>query len=386
MDVVSLGLAGGSIISVDSRTGTPHIGPQSAGSYPGPICYGHGGEEPTITDVDGILGYLNPDYFLGGREKLDPTLAEERFASQVAEPLGLPLMDAAAAIYKLANSLFFDLLHKTTVQRGLDPRTFSLFSFGGTAGMHVAAYGEELGVSKIVVPHSASVHGAFGLITSDIAHEDQITRPMHAPVSVEDVRTLFEELEERMTAQLAEEGFGGERLSLRRSIDMRYRRQVHILTVPVLDDGPITEQSLERTVELFERLYEEKYGKESAYREAGIELVSFRLRGSGHVQKPDFRVEGPGDPDASHAIVKRVQAWVDKAGAVQELKGYDFEAMRPGNTVEGPAVIWSPITTLVIAPGQAARVDEYKNLVVSMSADPDRMRADRQARVQVSAA
>ncbi len=365
MDVVSLGLAGGSIISVDPRTGTPHIGPRSAGSYPGPVCYGHGGDEPTVTDVDAILGYLNPEYFLGGRETLDIELALQTFEEKVAAPLGLDTIDAAAAMYKLANSLFFDLLHKTTVQRGLDPRGFSLFSFGGTAGMHVAAYGEELGVREIVIPHSASVHGAFGLITSDIAHEDQITHPMHAPVDLGEVRGIFDELERRMVGQLEEEGFSGERITLRRSVDMRYRRQVHIMTVPVVGDGPLDEESLEQTVELFERLYEEKYGKESAYREAGIELVSFRVRGEGSVRKPDFRVEEVGERDASQAVVKTVRAWVDKAGEVQEVNGYEFERMSPGNALEGPAVVWTPITTLVVAPGQVARVDEYKNLVIA---------------------
>ena len=385
MDVVSLGLAGGSIISVDPRTGAPHIGPQSAGSYPGPVCYGHGGEEPTITDVDGVLGYLNPDYFLGGRETLDLEHAAQAIEQKVANPLGLPVMDAAAAMYKLANSLFFDLLHKTTVQRGLDPRGFSLFSFGGTAGMHVAAYGEEIGVASIIVPHSASVHGAFGLITSDIAHEDQITRPMHAPVDAGEVRGVFDELAQQMTAQLTEEGFEGERVALRRSIDMRYRRQVHILTVPVMDDGPIGEESLERTVELFERLYEEKYGKESAYREAGIELVSFRLRGSGSVDKPDFRVQDVAAADASHAVVKTARAWVEKAGELQDVPGYDFELMRPGNMAEGPAIVWTPITTLVVAPGQAVRVDEYKNLVLSPAKSANGLGAGARSQAQASA-
>lgn len=367
MDVVSLGLAGGSIISIDQRTGTPHIGPRSAGSYPGPVCYGHGGDEPTITDVDAILGYLNADYFLGGRETVDIELATRTFERRVAQPLGLPLIEAAAAMYKLANSLFFDLLHKTTVQRGLDPRGFSLFSFGGTAGMHVAAYGEELGVSDIVIPHSASVHGAFGLITSDIAHEDQITQPMHAPVEPEHVQTLFDELERRMVSQLADEGFSGAQISLRRSIDMRYRRQVHILTVPVAGDGPLSEDSLEQTIQLFERLYEEKYGKESAYREAGIELVSFRLRGEGAVRKPEFTVQDMADRDASHAIVKTVESWVDKHSMLEQVPGYDFNLMQPGNALEGPAIIWTPITTLVVAPGQIAAVDEYKNLVIARS-------------------
>jgi N-methylhydantoinase A len=375
MDVVSLGLAGGSIISIDPRTGTPRIGPRSAGSYPGPVCYGHGGEEPTITDTDAILGYLNPEYFLGGREKLDIDLAREVYEEKVAKPLGRPLVEAAAAMYRFANSLFYDLLHKTTVQRGLDPRRFDLYSFGGTAGMHVAAYGEELGVRQIVIPHSASVHGAFGLITSDIAHEDQITHPLHAPVDLDTVREIFGELEERVGGQLRDEGFRDGDITLRRSIDMRYRRQVHILTVPVEHEGPLDEAALQATLELFERLYEEKYGKESAYREAGVELVSFRMRGSGAVRKPDLSEDVRGDEDASNAIVRTVQAWVDADERMAELDGYDFERLEPGNVVPGPAVVWTPITTLVLAPGQYARVDGYRNVLIEMAGTRRREKA-----------
>jgi N-methylhydantoinase A len=364
MDVVSLGLAGGSIISIDERTGTPRIGPRSAGSYPGPICYAHGGEEPTITDIDAILGYLNPDYFLGGRVDLDIERARSLFETKVAAPLGLGLIEAAAAMYKLANSLFHDLLHKTTVQRGLDPRRFALFSFGGTAGMHVGAYGEELGVSAIVIPYSASVHGAFGLVTSDVAHEDQITHPLRAPFDVATAGAIFAELEGRIRAQLEAEGFTGEDVRLQRAVDMRYRRQVHIVTVPFAD-GDVSKESLERTVDAFERLYEEKYGPQSAYRDAGIELVSFRVRGSGSVGRHDFRAEELGDADASAALVAHVEAWVDKTGAMQEVPGYDFEQLRPGNVVAGPAIVWSPITTLVVPAGHNARVDEYRSIVVT---------------------
>jgi N-methylhydantoinase A len=372
MDVVSLGLAGGSVISIDERTGTPRIGPRSAGSYPGPVCYGHGGEEPTVTDTDAILGYLSPDYFLGGRESLDIDRAREIFEERVAAPLGRPLVEAAAAMYRFANSLFFDLLHKTTVQRGLDPRRFDLYSFGGTAGMHVAAYGEELGVRQMVIPHSAAVHGAFGLITSDITHEDQITQPLHVPVELRTVNEIFSELEQRVTGQLRAEGFDDESIVLHRSIDMRYRRQVHILTVPVEAEGALDEDSLESTLGLFERLYEEKYGRESAYREAGVELVSFRLRGAGVVRKPELRAEPTGEEDASHAIVASVRAWVDAEDDMRELTGYDFNRLRPGNVVPGPSIVWTPITTLVLAPGQNAHVDGYRNLLISMAGDRPR--------------
>jgi N-methylhydantoinase A len=369
MDVVSLGLAGGSIISVDPRTGNPRIGPRSAGSYPGPVCYGHGGEEPTITDTDAILGYLNPDYFLGGRETLDIDAARRAYEEHVAKPLGRSSLEAAAAMYRFSNSLFYDMLHKLTVQRGLDPRGFDLYSFGGTAGMHVAAYGEELGVKRIVIPHSASVHGAFGLITSDIAHEDQITHPLHAPVDLGKVNEILSELENRVAEQLRGEGFDDDRISLVRSIDMRYRRQVHILTVPVQHEGPLDEAAIERTIELFERLYEEKYGKESAYREAGIELVSFRLRGSGLVRKPEVQAGEEGEADASHAVIETVQAWVDAEEEMQEVDGYDFGRLEPGNAVPGPAIVWTPITTLVLAPGQTARLDGFRNLVISMAGE-----------------
>jgi N-methylhydantoinase A len=367
MDIVSLGLAGGSIISVDERSGTPAIGPRSAGADPGPVVYQHGGTEPTVVDVDAILGFFNPDFFFSGREELNVDAARRAFEEKVAKPLGMDVMEGAQAIYRLANGLFHDLLHKTTVQRGLDPRDFTLFSFGGTAGMHVASYAEELGVPRIVIPYSASVHGAFGLITSDIAHEDQVTQPMTHPADAGEVAAIYEDLERRMVAQLAEEGFTGDGIRLQRAADMRYRRQVHILTVPVESDGPADEATLEGAVERFEDLYKEKYGEESAYREAGIELVSFRLRGEGMVRKPELRHADGDGGDASAAIVKRVEAWVPLAEEMREVDGYDFERLRPGASFAGPAIVWTPITTVVVGDGQRVAVDEYKNLVIETS-------------------
>lgn len=363
MDVTSLGLAGGSIIAVDPITGAPRVGPRSAGSYPGPICYDHGGEEPTVTDVDATLGYLNPDFFLGGRASLNVEKAAKVFEEKIAHPLGLSLEEAAAAIFRLTNSMICDLLHKVTVQRGLDPRQFALFSFGGTAGMHATAYAEALEVLVTIIPHSASVHGAFGLVASDVVHELQTPKHLRTPADPAEVEAIFEDLIGTVTAHLLGEGFGQAEIVLGRSIDMRYRRQVHILTVPI-DGESVTAETLDRTVAWFERLYQEKYGPESVYRGADVDFVNFRVRGRGLLKRPGLRAAEVGSTDPSWALVDVRPAWVEQARAMQLVSGYDFERLVPGNEVAGPAIIWSPITTVVLNPGQTARVDEYRNLVI----------------------
>ncbi len=366
MDVVSLGIAGGSIVAVDPRTGVPQIGPQSAGSYPGPVCYDHGGEEPTITDVDAILGYLKPEYFAGGRAALNLEKATEVFERKVAQPLGMSVIEAASSIYRLTNSIIFDLLHKATVQKGLDPRKFALFSFGGTAGMHVASYGAQLGVDRIVVPHSASVQGAFGLVISDIVHEEQITRPMRMPVAAETVTELFAELEGRLLEQFSEDGFAPADVSIGRTIDMSYRHQTHVLTVPLPEGGgPVGERDLADLADLFESMYRQKYGAEAGYAKAGIEFVSFRARGSVPPSHHSVTERELGGKDASAAVIEERLAWVDEAHELRQVPGLAFDRLEAGNTVSGPAVIWSPITTVVVGQSQVAEVDAHYNLVIT---------------------
>ncbi len=370
MDVVSLGLAGGSIVSVDPRTGQPRLGPRSAGSYPGPVCYDHGGAEPTLTDVDAILGYLNEAFFLDGTARLDLAAARAAFARHVAEPLGMDLAPAAAAIHRLANSRIYDLIHKTTVQRGLDPRTFVLFSTGGTGGMHLPAVGAMLGVRAIVVPYSASVHGAFGLATSDVVHEELATQPMRVPADPGAVSALLERLTERVRAQLEAEGFARERIRVVRAIDMRYRRQVHVLTVPLdeSEDGqappPVTAATLDDATERFETLYKQRYGAESTFRAAGIEMVTFRVRVMGGVPRPALRPAALGEPDAGGAVIDVRRAYVDDGGWREAVPGYDFNRLRPGHVISGPAIVWTPITTVIVQARQVAAIDGYRNLVI----------------------
>jgi N-methylhydantoinase A len=365
MDITSLGLAGGSIVSLDPRTGVPEIGPRSAGSYPGPVCYDHGGTEPTITDIDAILGYMHAEYFLGGRERLNIAKAEQVFTEKIAQPLGMSTVDAAAAIYKLVNSMIYDLLHKVTVERGIDPRDYALFSFGGTAGMHVASYGEELGVQQIVVPFSAAVHSAFGLVTADVVHEDQLTRVMDAPFDIEAINQTFSDLTNNVARRLQNDGYHGSDMLLERSVDMRYRRQVHVLNVPIRHTGSLDGDVVEATELLFEEFYTGRYGKEAAFREAGTEIVAFRVRGTGVVNKPVLQPESLGSADPSLAMIGRKKAYVASLGRTVEIEGYDFQKLRPGNEVQGPAIVWTPTTTVVMSPTQVARIDRFKNLVIA---------------------
>jgi N-methylhydantoinase A len=371
MDVTSLGVAGGSIVSLDPKTGAPNLGPRSAGSYPGPVCYDHGGDEPTLTDVDAVLGFLDSRYFLGGRAELNIDKARARFTERIAAPLRMDTEEAAAAVYTLGNSVLSDLVHKTTVQRGLNPRDFALFSTGGTAGMHMPILGAELGVRSVVIPHSASVHGAYGLVTSDVVHEELVTKPMAEPFEPAAIGAIFDEMSATATTQLAEEGFTGDRIQLAAAVDMRYRRQVHIITVPVevtvpIDtSGPVTQKTVEQTVETFETLYKQKYGRESTFRAAGIEMVGCRLRATGYVTKPKVATEKPSGVDSTAALVERRRAYIPDTGEFGDVAAYDFSRLRAGNEIAGPAIIWTPTTTVVVGARQRARCDQHKNVVVT---------------------
>lgn len=365
MDVVSLGAAGGSIVWIDSRLGIPRIGPMSAGSYPGPVCYDIAGEEPTITDVDLILGYLDPRFFLGGRKSLNLDKAVNVFEKKIAAPLKMDIIEAAAAIYNVANNMIYDLIHKTTVQRGLDPRKYGLLAFGGTAGMHAGTWGEMLSVDKIVIPNTASVQGAFGLVSSDVVHEYQFSKSMLAPVSIDEVNEIYADLEKKAMAALRAEGFGNEKVVIDRSVDMLYGRQVHVVTASVEKTGPLTDKDMEATYNRFEQLYEEKYGQGSAYREAGMIISCFRLRATGLINKPVPYKYDLSDSNPEAAFIGHKDVYFEKAKGILKASIFDFRKLNPGNEMMGPSIILTPITTIVVLPGHKAYCDEFKNIVIT---------------------
>lgn len=362
MNMESIGVAGGSIISLDPETRVPRIGPKSAGSTPGPVCYARGGLEPTITDVDLILGYLDERYFLGGRERLDAAKARDVFKTQIADELGMETREAAGEAYRLANSLIFDMLHKLTVERGLDPRSYVLFSTGGTAGMHVGDFAPQLNVSRVIIPHSASVHGALGTVSSDVSYEEQVNRLLRVPGDPDEVNAMLETIEARIRQQLIDDGFSESDVVVTRAIEMRFARQVHVVTVPLDASGPLSDIDLERAATRFTNLYEERFGEGSGYAEAGIEMVNFRVHGTGLLRKPALTGSELGGTDPSSALVEKREAYFAPNRDFLEAGCFAFEQLMPGNVVEGPAIVWSPDTTVVINPGQWLRCDEYKNL------------------------
>jgi N-methylhydantoinase A len=364
VDVVSIGAGGGSIVWLDPRTGVPKVGPRSAGATPGPICYGFGGEDPTVTDVDLLLGYLDPRFFLGGRMKLHLEASRRHFKAKIADALGLDLLDAAAAIYKITNAQIYDLLHKVTVERGLDPREHVMFVYGGAAGVHAGVYGAELGVSRIIIPHTASVHGAFGLAASEIVHEYAVTHRVRLPAQAGDVQSIFENLTRKARAQLESEQFADPHIALAYAVDMRYRRQVHVVTVPVGVTSTLTDADLENTFRGFEALYEQRYGKGSAYREAGAEIVTFRVRATGLLRKPEPFRYATASPESRGGFMETREVYFERERGQVRTEFYDFENLQAGTEIDGPAVILTPVTTIAIHPKQRATIDPYKNVVI----------------------
>ncbi len=367
LEVVSIGAGGGSIVSVEPHTRRPRIGPRSAGSRPGPVCYGRGGTEPTLTDVAAIIGYMDPTTFLGGSVPLDIDAARRVFADKVARPLGMGVDEAAIGIYRIASAQLSDLVRNVTVERGLDPRDFVLHAFGGSCGLFAGAFARELGIRRVVVPFTASVNCAYGMVAADVVHNYSVVQPMPAPASAQAVNAIFEPMAAKARAQLAAEGFAPDRIALEYSVDLRYRRQVHQVNTPLKGALPVSAEACTALLGDFEALYEQRYGRGSAFRAAGIELVNFRLKASGRMARPDSPPEAlVGESPAAAQTGERLM-FVEGEAKLAPGRIYDFEKLHPGNRIAGPAVVHSAITTVVVQPGQAAQLDAWRNLVIAAS-------------------
>ena len=361
--VESIGAGGGSIVWIDPETGLLKVGPQGAGSSPGPVCYGLGGSEVTVSDADLVLGYLNEECFLGGRMRLDRENALEVLRKKIAEPMNMSVADAASGIYRITNSHMSDLIRRATVERGYDPREFTLFAFGGAAPVHAGRYAAELDIKEIVVPLTASVHGAVGLVSSDVIYQYGRSERLSVPAEIKRIRDGFTGLVERAVSSLRAAGFAESEMHIVRSLDMRYRQQVHELNVPFAPGiAGLSEAELEEIYDRFDELYELTYGPGAGYREAGKEIMAFRVVATGELKKPRLRKYALQQNHAEAALKRERPVYFEEQMDFMPTKIYDYGRLAPGSELAGPAIIETPITTIVINPKDRALVDEYLNV------------------------
>ncbi|MBB1152205.1 hydantoinase/oxoprolinase family protein [Amycolatopsis dendrobii] len=363
VDVHTIGAGGGAIAWVDLG-GNLRVGPRSAGARPGPACYGEGGWEPTVTDADLVLGIINPDNFLGGRKKLDVQLSRDAIDKVVATPLGMSVEDAAAAIYAIQNAQTADLVRKVVVNSGQDPRDFTLYAFGGAGPMHCASYSADLGVKEVVVPlgSTAAVFSAYGLAASDIVLTAEQSQPVAMPVAAETANEVFTGLERELERRLAEQGLTFSAISYEREADIRYTMQLAEVATPV-PGGELSDESVEQLGRDFEASYEALYGKGSGFPDAGLQLITYRVRATGILQiQPELPEHGtlPGNPATSGER----EVLLDVRTGRQPAAIYDYRALGAGHEIEGPAVVEAPTTTVALPPGTQATVDRLGNLVI----------------------
>ena len=360
VDLVEIGNGGGSIAWVDDF-GKLHVGPQSAGALPGPAAYGKGGTEATTTDANLWLGRINRDYFCGGAIDADMESAG-RAIEAVADKLGVDAAEAARGIVRIANNNMVNALKLVSLNRGFDPRDFTLVAFGGGGAMHAVALASELGVKKVVVPAGASVFSAWGMMMSDLRRDYFITRLVDLEEGAADsIESLFAETEEGARKQFADEGIDPAKVTFLRYGKFRYQNQEHTTEV-LLPEGEVTDAELAKIRDLFHETYEREY----TYRlDAPVEMVGIHLVASGEVGKLTMKPEPLGDADASAALKGRREVDFALEGS-HDSAIYDGLKLKPGMKFTGPAIIEDPGTTVVINPGCGVEIDAYGNIHIDM--------------------
>jgi N-methylhydantoinase A len=349
----SVGAGGGSIAWLDVD-GSLQVGPRSAGARPGPAAYGLGGTEPTVTDANVVLGRLGTRRRLGGAIAIDPGRARAAVAALAAAlPGGLTVEALAEGIVRIAVARMTSAIREISVQRGHDPRDFTLVAFGGAGPMHALALAGEIGIPRVLVPRHPGNFSALGLLASDVKHDDVRTRVGLLRERWAVLPDLFAGMEDAARRQLEREGFGPDRQRMVRTLDLRYRGQAFELSVPAAGDAPLAAVEDE-----FHRRHRGAYGHEN--REAAIELVNARLTAYGLVDRPAAAAHASGTRDRDEALVERRPVWLD--GAARECPVWERERLPAGAHLPGPAIVEEFGATTVVLPGWAGTVDEHGNL------------------------
>ena len=362
VDVHSIGAGGGSIAWVD-KGGALQVGPLSAGADPGPACYAQGGEQPTVTDANLVLGYINPNYFLGGRRKIDPALSRAAIEQKVARPLGISVEEAAQGIFRVVNSNMVSAIRAVSIERGIDPRGYAMVVGGGAGAIHATQLAADLGIRKIIIPRYAGVFCSYGMVVSDVKHDHVKTMASNSDrLNLEQINAVYDELEAQARAELQEEGFALSQIEIRRYADAKYPSQVHELSVPVPSARKLTSKDMTNVLEAFHALHERMFTY--CVRESPVDFFHWGVSGIGHT--PEVATEEMAvlrRPTAAPLKARR-QVFFERGFSATQC--YDGEKLVHGMTIEGPAVVEEENTTVVLFAGQKLEVNRAGDLVINL--------------------
>lgn len=365
VDIQAIGAGGGSLAWIDETTDTLHVGPDSAGSRPGPVCYSRGGKVPTVTDAALTLGYLDPLSFAGGKVALDRDASVAAIAALGAK-IGMSADECAAGICRIVEFNMADIIRRTTVEKGYDPRDFVLFAFGGAGPAHAGMFSREVGVAKVIIPQrrTASVWCAFGAASADVLHVYERANLMASPFDLAAINRELASLAGQGEAQLARESGSTQKFNF--SIDLRHRGQINEVEVPI-DGNRLDQEGLNNVIVRFFERYEAMFGKGSSLRHARLEAVTFRCRASAVTAKPMLRPSGhlTSELPASSARGHRSVYWTDRK-LRSDTPVFDGDALEAGNRIVGPAIVETLDTTVVVHDAQALLVDELGNFELEL--------------------
>ena len=365
IDLVEIGAGGGSIAWIDSG-GILRVGPHSAGADPGPVCYGRGGTEPTITDANLVLGRLSPDYFLGGEMGLDVEGARRAIRERCADRLGMGVVEVALGIVEIANSAMVSALRQVSVQRGYDPRDFVLVAFGGAGPVHANRLAAELEIPTVLVPMSPGTTSAMGLLVTDIKHDYSVSLIKRADsLDLAVANDSFQRMKLEGQAALEREGVAPEDTVFLYQADMRYVGQSYELTIP-LADGKLASGRLAGILDRFHKEHERSYGFKAD--DEPVEFVALRLSAIGSISRPRTRQMVASGRDLSSALKTSRPAYFAESGGLVDCHIYDRYKLQPGLEVPGPAIVEEIDSTTVIHPGYRAVVDNSGNLFLHRQA------------------
>jgi N-methylhydantoinase A len=366
LDIVSVGAGGGSIAWLDSR-GVPQVGPRSAGSEPGPACYGRGGEEPTVTDANVILGLIDPDNYLKGRHELSRDAAAAAVQAKIGEPLGLSAEEAAGAIYDLAVIEMANALRMVSVERGHHPREFTFFSYGGGLGLFGVEIARRLGCPRVVVPDNSSAFSAFGVLIADYVrqYDRTVNWQLSDPDQAEAVNAVAAGMIEQAIADAAEEGIAADDLEIERSGDFRFLGQVYEVNVPLPDRDLAPDDAASLAAD-FPRVYERNYGEGTAWEGSPVVLLNLSVKAIHGRRKPTSRTAEVAADVATPEPVDHRDIFLPIERRRESVPIYADADLRPGTSVGGPAILDLGDTTVYVPDGVDAVRDKFFNFVLDV--------------------